>query len=166
MGSSADRWSRIKVRAGAAGRVLQASVLVGLLGGGAMVPVGLVLRHGFGQPVNVYGELTAGLLFGSTGPAALLATHVLVSVALAVPLVAVCGQRACRGWLVGTAWGIATWLVLNTWLLPAYFGRPSPWIAWTGLWAGLLIHVVYGSVAGWGAGRFGPRGAKGSVPAT
>lgn len=129
-----------------------------------MVPVGLVLRHGFGQPVNVYGELSAALLFGSTGPGALLATHLLVSVALAVPLVIVSGFLARGQRLVGVAWGVATWLLLNTWLLPAFFGRPSPWRSGTGLWAGLVIHIVYGWVAGWALGSLRLRWARTTGP--
>lgn len=114
-----------------------------------MVPIGLVIRQGLGLDVNVYGELAAQMLLGSTAPPALLAVHAAVSIALALPIAWCATRSRIAGWKWGVAWGIGGWLVLNTWLLPLAFGRPSPWASGANaLWPSFVVHVVYGVVAG------------------
>lgn len=132
----------------------RATLLSGLAGGVAMIPVGLLLRA-LGEEVNVYGELTARLLFDSTSPLALLVVHVGVSVGLAAPLALLAVRARVASPALGLAWALAAWVLLNLWALPAAFGRPS---AWTGgveaLWPGFVVHAVYGLAAGGALRRF------------
>lgn len=141
----------------------------GLAGGALMVPVGLILRAQ-GKDVNVYGELTARVLLGSTSPPALLAVHVAVSLALAAPAALLAARKPAASWAIGFSWPVAAWLLLNVWLLPLLFDRPSAWsLGWPALWPGLLVHVAYGAglacVLGWLAdarvGDVPPRGSQG-----
>lgn len=126
----------------------RATLLSGLAGGVAMIPVGLLLRAR-GEEVNVYGELTARMLFGSASPLALLVVHVGVSLGLALPLALLAVRKRVASWAIGLAWAVAAWVLLNLWALPAAFDRPS---AWTGgmaaVWPGFVVHAVYGLVVG------------------
>lgn len=141
----------------------RATIVAGLAGGVAMVPIGLLVRAS-GKDVNVYGELTAQLFFASTSPLALLAVHVVVSLSLAAPLAFLATRVHVASWALGLAWAIAAWLLLNLWLLPLFFSRPSAWAeGWLALWPGFVVHAVYGLAAG-GALRWvaSPRLADGS----
>lgn len=147
--------------------IARATLAAGLAGGAAMVPAGLLVRASGGD-VNVYGELTARLLFGSASPLALLVVHVAVSVTLAAPLAALAVHARVASWTLGFAWAVAAWILLNLWILPAAFDR-SP--AWTGgvlaIWPGFAVHAVYGLVVGGTLRRVAsrPRGLSATPPA-
>jgi uncharacterized membrane protein YagU involved in acid resistance len=81
--------------------------------------------------------------------------HLLISVAMALPLVVLVGRTARRSpLLLGALYGAAVWLVVNSLLLPAAFGRPTPWrLGWSAIWPSLMVHVIYGTVAAMVAGR-------------
>lgn len=118
-----------------------------------MVPVGLLLRA-LGKDVNVYGELTARLLFGSASPLALLAVHAAVSVGLAAPAAYLAARKPAASWTIGFVWAVGAWLVLNVLLLPSIFDRPSAWTGgWPALWPGFVVHAAYGLALGWVLGR-------------
>lgn len=128
-------------------RWVRVVTLAGLAGGLAMAPVGLVLRSS-GQPVNVYGELLMMEFLGTLSPIALAVEHALVSIAMALPLVILIAvRRMVRVWLVGMAYGVIAWAVVNATLLPVLFGRPTAWQVGLGMtWASLAVHVVFGIV--------------------
>jgi uncharacterized membrane protein YagU involved in acid resistance len=129
--------------------------LSGLAGGVAMIPFGLLLRRVLGYSLNVYGELLVKTLLGSVPPWAMAVEHLLISVAMALPLVVLVGRTARRSpLLLGALYGAAVWLVVNSLLLPAAFGRPTPWrLGWSAIWPSLMVHVIYGTVAAMVAGR-------------
>lgn len=135
--------------------LVRASVVAGLVAGAAMVPVGAVLRA-TGHAVNVYGELLTRSLLGSTPFIALFALHAVISVALAVPFVAVTRCRGGAGPALGAAYGVASWAVLNATLLPLWYGRPTAWaLGFAAVWPGLLVHLIYGITLGLVARRLG-----------
>lgn len=133
-------------------------VASGTAGSLSMYPFGIVLRRKFGYSLNVYGHLTADVLFRHAGltqqagaPAwALHVQHLVIGWTLAAPL-ALLFQRlgalhtvAMRA-LVGVSYGALAWLVINSLALPFVFGRPTPWELGVGaIWPSLLVHVVYG----------------------
>lgn len=133
---------------GAGRTALRESVLAGLAGGLAMIPVGLVAR-GLGASVNVYGELVVQQLLGRLEPIALLVEHLLVSWAMAVPLVAVLRlARHRHAAAIGLTYGAAAWLSVNALALPIVFGRPMPWtIGWSAVWGSWLVHLAFGLAA-------------------
>ncbi len=129
-------------------RLLLRAGLAGIAGGLAMIPVGLLLRRVLGYSLNVYGELLVRLVLGHVSPWALALEHFLVSWGMALPLVAMAARRRGAPLAVGALYGAAIWLVVNSLLLPAAFGRSTPWsLGWSAIWPSLSVHVVYGTVA-------------------
>lgn len=126
--------------------MISRAIAAGTCGGLAMIPVGLGLRLGLGRAVNVYGELVVQTLLGRAYLWALVVEHVLISWALAAPLVLL-APRVRRGpfLIVGLTYGAAIWVVLNSLMLPVLFGRPTAWrIGWPAIWPSLTVHLVYG----------------------
>jgi len=123
-------------------------LLAGTVGGVAMIPVGMLIRHAAGGTVNVYGELVVERLLGHVARWALFVEHMLVSWVLAIPLVLL-AARLDRGIVAaGLAYGVAIWLVVNALALPWLFGRPTPWaLGWPAIWPSLVVHAVYGLAA-------------------
>jgi hypothetical protein len=145
-------------RASLAGLVLRA----GVIGGVAMIPVGLLIRHLAGGTVNVYGELLLERLLGAVTAPALLVEHFLVSWVLALPLVLVAARLRGRVLVaLGLAYGVAIWAVVNSLALPWVFERSTPWaLGWPAIWPSLTVHAVYGLAAACslaGSRRLSPR---------
>jgi uncharacterized membrane protein YagU involved in acid resistance len=134
---------------------LTGTLRAGTIGGLAMIPVGLMIRHGFGGAVNVYGELVVESVLGRVVPWALFAQHMLISWIFAIPVVLLLQGWTARAALVaGYAYGAGIWLVVNSLALPFLFGRPTPWqMGWRAIWPSLTVHIVYGAVTGLAAGR-------------
>ncbi len=128
-------------------RLTSVAVTVGVAGGAAMVPVGLLIRS-LGAPVNVYGELLLAWLVGQVEPFGLFVEHLLVSIALAGPLTLVIWRsRGRSAYLVGWAYGAMAWALVNATILPVVFGRPTAWqLDIEESWGSLAVHVVYGVV--------------------
>lgn len=123
------------------------SVAAGALGGISMVPVGLVL-NATGFQVNKYGELLLEKVLGQFLYSAMAIEHFAISIAMAVPLVALLTLRRQRHpILLGLGYGAAIWFVVNSLALPIAFGQSTPWqLGVNALWPSLLVHVVYGLV--------------------
>lgn len=124
----------------------------GVLAGVAMIPPGLVLRA-TGQSVNVYGEFAVRAAFGRSPPGAMLLFHLVVSVALATPFVALV-RSGSRGLVAGTLYGALAWALLNGTLLPILFARPTAWQGgFAPVWGSIAVHLIYGAVLGVAAQR-------------
>ena len=138
-------------------------VTAGSVGALAMVPVGLAALQVPGASANVYGELLARQLFGSTTWSALFAVHLLVGWVAATPL-------ALAGWWVsrravaalgtgpalvaGLVYGAGMWLVVNSIMLPWAYRRASPWtLGLPAIWPSLVVHLVYGGVTAYAVAR-------------
>ena len=144
--------------------VVRRALVAGTAGGLAMIPVGLALRFGLDQRVNVYGELVVQTLLGQVSPWALLLQHALVSWVLALPLaLARMEASSVPALATGLAYGAGLWLVINSLSLPLLFGRPTPWqLGWSAVWPSLIVHLVYGAAAAWVSRVRHPR--AGSAP--
>lgn len=135
----------------------------GSMGALAMIPVGLVVMQVPGVGVNVYGELLAHQVFGSTTWWALLAVHLGVGWIAALPVAAAgwwlarTGAAPLGAWLAllaGFAYGAGMWLVLNSIVLPWVYGHASPWATgWAAIWPSLLVHLVYGGATAYSVAR-------------
>jgi uncharacterized membrane protein YagU involved in acid resistance len=123
------------------------SVAAGVLGGVAMVPVGMALLAA-GLEVNKYGQLLIERVLGQFLYSAMAIEHFAVSIALAVPFVALQLRRPSRHTvLLGAGYGALAWLLVNSLALPVVFGQPTPWqLGVSAIWPSLLVHVVYGLV--------------------
>ncbi len=129
-------------------RYLRRIAIAGLAGGLAMIPVGLVLRFAFGAPVNVYGELVVLRITGRLDPLLLALEHLIVSLAMAAPLIGILHRVGHRAAItIGLLYGGSAWLVVNSLALPVIFDQPTPWqIGPSAIWGSLIVHLVFGLV--------------------
>ena len=129
-------------------RCLRSIAMAGFAGGLAMVPIGLVLRFAFGLPVNVYGELVVLRIAGRLDPLLLAAEHLIVSLAMAAPLIGILHRVRQRAAIaIGLLYGGSAWLIVNSLALPVIFGQPTPWqIGPSAIWGSLTVRLVFGLV--------------------
>ena len=126
----------------------------GTLAGLAMIPFAALFRAS-GLRINEYGRKTLELVVGDVAPplhyALTFAQHLLISWFAAVPLLWLLGriEDRRRRPLVGALYGVAFYVVVNSWALPLFFGDPTPWeLGVETVYPSLVIHLVYGVVLG------------------
>lgn len=119
-----------------------------------MVPFGALFTIA-GARINEYGlkVITALLPDAPTGvvPGPFLIEHVLLSVAVAVPLVALARHEESTGRRlgIGVFYGLAFHVAVNSLLLPFAFDHPTPWqLGWAVILPSLVVHLVYGATVG------------------
>ena len=128
------------------GEALRSGTIAGL----AMIPFAAVFRF-CGLRINEYGRKTLELLVGDVAPPLhvllTLVQHLVISWVVAVPLlwlVRGMGDRRARV-LVGTTYGAAFYVAVNSFALPFAFGDPTPWaLGFAAVYPSLVIHLVYG----------------------
>jgi len=128
------------------GEALRSGTIAGL----AMIPFAAVFRF-CGLRINEYGRKTLELLVGDVAPPLhvflTLVQHLVISWVVAVPLlwlVRGMGDRRARV-LVGTTYGAAFYVAVNSFALPFAFGDPTPWaLGFGAVYPSLVIHLVYG----------------------
>jgi hypothetical protein len=137
--------------AGLAFETLRCGTLAGL----AMIPFAALFRV-VGLRINEYGRKTLELVVGHVASPLLhwvltFAQHLLISWFAAFPLLWLLrqvGDRTTRVFL-GAFYGAAFYVVVNSWVLPLYFGDPTPWqLGIETVYPSLVIHLVYGVVLG------------------
>jgi hypothetical protein len=120
-----------------------------------MIPFAALFRAA-GLRINEYGRKTLELVVGPMASPLLhgvltFAQHLLISWFAALPLLWLLrqiGDRTTRV-SVGAFYGAAFYVVVNSWLLPRYFGDPTPWqLGIETVVPSLAIHLVYGVVVG------------------
>ncbi len=122
------------------------SVVAGTIGALAMMPAGFIFRA-LQMRVGHYGPKFAELYLSSPGPAALFIQHIVLGWLSAVPLalLPLHRMRSCVVALVGAAYGALYYVVVNSLVLPIYFGDMLPWsLGWSVVVPSLAVHVVFG----------------------
>lgn len=138
--------------------IVYAALRSGTVAGLAMVPFAAMFR-GLGLRVNEYGrktlELTMGQVESPLRELLMFVQHMLLSWAIAIPLLLVLARIASRRQrlLAGVAYGAAFYVLMNSLVLPLAFGDPTPWQLGTmTVLPSLWIHLVYGAVVAWMVG--------------
>ncbi|QTN27914.1 hypothetical protein HZ993_22095 [Rhodoferax sp. AJA081-3] len=122
------------------------SVTTGSFAALAMVPFGFAFRV-TGMRVGHYGPKFAELYSTNPGPALLFAQHMVLGWISAVPLVwALAGVRSYAvALLMGAAYGVAYYVVINALALPIYFADMLPWnLGLPTVVPSLVVHAVFG----------------------
>jgi len=119
-----------------------------------MIPFAALFRAR-GLRINEYGRKTLELVVGDVAPplhlALTLVQHLLISWAAAVPLLLVLRgiERRVLRVGVGTLYGAAFYVAVNSFALPLWFGDPTPWqLGLATVVPSLVVHLVYGAVVG------------------
>lgn len=124
------------------------SVVAGTIGALAMMPAGLVFRA-LEMRVGHYGPKFAELYLASPGPLGLFIQHVVLGWVSAVPMALLSLHTMARRTvaLLGAAYGTMYYVVVNSLILPIYFGDVLPWsLGWSVIVPSLVVHVVFGIV--------------------
>ena len=139
-------------------RLLIESVRSGTLAALAMVPFGLAFRLS-GLRIGYYGPKFASLFVNEPTRPLLFIQHIVIGWISAVPLVALISSSRAN-WspaAVGTLYGIAYYVLVNSLALPLYFGDRLPWQIGIGtVLPSLVIHIVFGVTVGLLARRHAP----------
>lgn len=126
--------------------LLKESVRSGTIAALAMMPAGLLFKA-LGLRVGHYGPKLAEWLFGEPTRALLFAQHIVLGWVSALPLLWLLPRvRGLRARLaLGTLYGAAYYIALNSLALPWFFGDPTPWqLGVDVVYPSLLVHLVFG----------------------
>ena len=130
--------------------LIRESLRSGTIASLAMIPFGLSFRA-LDMRVGFYGEkLMLAMFSGLDGPAlrvAVMIEHFIIGWLTAWPLLLamVYLRERIAEPLVGLAYGIGYYVVINAWLLPLAFNDPSPWqLGWQTVVPSLVVHIVFG----------------------
>ena len=135
---------------------IHACVLAGTVASLAMMPVGGAFRL-LGLRVGFYGPKFAGLYLESAGPVALFVQHLALGWLSVLPLALILRRSLPGRYAVtsGLIFGAAYYVLVNSLVLPWYFGDPSPWaLGFSTVTPSLIVHLVVGASAAWVLRRF------------
>jgi len=130
-------------------KFLNQVLVAGTAGALAMMPFGLAFRA-VGLRIGHYGPKFAELYLTAPGPWANFAQHIVLGWVSAMPLSLLNLYRISHSAtsLIGVAYGILYYVVVNSLALPIYFGDPLPWALGFGVvLPSLCIHIVFGMTA-------------------
>ncbi len=137
-------------------QLLKESIKSGTIASLVMMPFGFLFKF-FGLRVGHYGPKLAAVLFDE--PTALLqfAQHIVIGWLSALPLLIILSRY--RGSFtpiaMGSAYGIAYYLIVNSLALPMLFGEPTPWqLGFNFIYPSLSVHIVFGASIGFTASKF------------
>lgn len=127
-------------------RITVEALLSGTFGSFAMMPPGFLFKA-MEMRVGHYGPKFAALYLEDPSRGALFLQHLVIGWVSAVPLCLVAlhhmPMRAVMG--IGTAYGVAYYVLINSLGLPLYFGDPLPWsLGLTTIIPSLVVHIVFG----------------------
>lgn len=130
-----------------------------------MMPPGFLFKA-IGLRVGHYGPKLGEALFGEPSPMLLFAQHLVIGWLSAVPLLLLFGiTQAMSPILVGTMYGIAYYVLVNSLALPLIFGDTMPWqMGLEFILPSLIVHIVYGASIGFTARGYAQTLRRGLSP--
>lgn len=130
--------------------LVRESLRSGTMASIAMIPFGLTFRA-LDMRVGYYGEkLMLAMFSGLDGPAlriAVMIEHFIIGWLTAWPLLLAMMwfRERIPEPMLGLAYGIGYYMIINAWLLPVAFNDPSPWqLGWQTVLPSLVVHIVFG----------------------
>ena len=130
--------------------LLKESVRSGTIAALAMVPFGLLLKF-LDLRVGYYGPKFGALLFGEPNRFVLFLQHLVIGWLSALPLLLILVRLHGRAapMAIGAVYGLAYYVVINSFALPLFFGDPTPWqLGFSFIYPSVLIHLVFGICIG------------------
>lgn len=126
------------------------SVRSGTIASLVIVPLSPLFKAA-GLRIGHYGPKFAALFFDDPQPWLLFLQHLIIGCASALPLLLVLAITGAgrRPLLTGTAYGAAYYVIVNSLVLPIYFGDPLPWqLGAATVLPSLFGHVIFGASIG------------------
>lgn len=112
----------------------------------AIMPLGLIFRY-FGFRIGHYGPKFAGLFIAAPQPWQLFVQHLIIGWISTIPLLLILlwVRRPSLWWLIGSLYGAAYYVVVNSLALPLYFRDATPWqLGWDTVLPSLVGHIAFG----------------------
>lgn len=137
--------------------LLKRSVISGLIASVVMMPFGALFRM-FDMRVGFYGPKFAGLFIDNPPPPFVFAQHFVLGIISAIPLLLVLNANSATSTrlVLGLAYGVGYYVLVNSLALPLYFGDPLPWsLGIATIIPSLVVHIVYGVAVALADPRFG-----------
>jgi len=130
--------------------LIKESLRSGTIAALAMMPFGIVFKL-LDLRVGYYGPKLGALLFGEPTRFVLFLQHLAIGWMSALPLLFILvrlrGRMAPTA--IGAAYGLAYYVVVNSFALPLFFGDPTPWqLGFSFIYPSVLIHLVFGVCIG------------------
>lgn len=126
------------------------SIRSGTIAALVMMPFGLLLKF-LDLRVGYYGPKLGALLFGDPTRFVLFLQHLVLGWVSALPLllILVLLHGVAVPVVIGAAYGLAYYVVVNSFALPLFFGDPTPWqLGFSFIYPSVLIHLVFGVCIG------------------
>ena len=136
--------------------LLKETIISGTIASIVMMPVGFVFQY-LGLRIGHYGPKLAALLFTEPGPFILLSQHLLIGWISTLPLLRILLRlhRLSSPVVIGAAYGMAYYVLINSLALPLYFGDLTPWqIGFNVIYPSLIVHLVFGASIGFTAKKY------------
>ncbi len=130
----------------------------------AMMPFGFAFRA-LGLRVGHYGPKFAALFVSDPGPVFLFLQHIVLGWLSAAPLVLLLCFRVIRlaPVAIGSVYGVAYYVAVNSLALPLYFGDALPWQKGLAtVLPSLVVHAVFGACVGYFARHLSPHARNGA----
>jgi uncharacterized membrane protein YagU involved in acid resistance len=110
-----------------------------------IMPLGLLFRA-MGLRIGHYGPKFAGLFIDNPQTWQLLVQHFVIGWLATLPLLLIFIAIGRAWWpMTGAIYGAAFYVVVNSLVLPLYFGDPTPWqLGWSTIYPSLIGHVAFG----------------------
>lgn len=127
------------------------SVRSGTIASIAMIPFGFLFQF-FGLRIGHYGKKLLEVFFTDlpelTFRLLMFIEHFVIGWLSAAPLLLfllILPKNRLPPWSVGALYGLAYYVVLNSFLLPLSFGDRTPWaLGFSVMYPSLIIHIVFG----------------------
>ena len=126
------------------------SIRSGTIAALTMMPFGFLFKF-LDLRVGYYGPKLGALLFGEPGRFVLFLQHLVLGWVSALPLLLILVrlQGTAAPMAIGAAYGLAYYVVVNSFALPLFFGDPTPWqLGFSFIYPSVLIHLVFGVCIG------------------
>jgi uncharacterized membrane protein YagU involved in acid resistance len=129
---------------------LKESVRSGTIAALVMMPFGILFKF-LDLRVGYYGPKLGALLFGEPTRFVLFLQHLVLGWVSALPLlfILVRLRGTAAPVAVGAAYGLAYYVVVNSFALPLFFRDPTPWqLGFSYIYPSVFIHLVFGISVG------------------
>jgi uncharacterized membrane protein YagU involved in acid resistance len=126
------------------------SVRSGTIAALVMMPFGFLFKL-LDLRVGYYGPKFGALLFREPTRFVLFLQHLVLGWVSALPLLLILVrlQGTAAPVAIGAAYGLAYYVVVNSFALPLFFGDPTPWqLGFSFIYPSVLIHLVFGICIG------------------
>ena len=136
--------------------LVKETIISGTIASLVMMPFGLIFQY-FGQRVGHYSPQLAKLLFEQPTLPIHLAQHFVIGWLSTLPLLLILLRfhRHFSTIAMGSMYGIAYYVMINSLALPLYFGDITPWqLGFSFIYPSLTIHIIFGASIGFTARKY------------